>query len=216
MNKNKLKILISAIFCTLAVMPVLAQIGGDAKRVLDACASAIRKSGNIEATFEVENFSGQQSQGSTSGTVCVNGNKYYIDGGNTKIWYDGKTQWSYSAATNEVNVSSPTKAEAAKMNPYSFVYLYEKGYSATMSESTLRGKRCKEVQLTSSTRGSLKHVYLSIDNATHMPMCIRVSSNGKEWTRISVYEIKKNQKFSAGTFRFPSSDFPNAETIDLR
>lgn len=216
MDKNKLKILISAVFCIVAAMSVSAQIGGETKRVLDACASAIRKSGNIKATFEIEQFSNHQSQGSTRGIVCVNGNKYYIDGGNTKIWYDGKTQWSYSSTTNEVNVSTPTKAEAAKMNPYSFIYLYERGYQATMSDATVRGKNCKEVQLTSNTHGNLRYVYLSIDKATNMPICIRVSSNGKDWARISIYEIKKNQKFNANTFRFPSSDFPNAEIIDLR
>lgn len=203
--------------CALFCIPASGQqIEPKIMNVLDKCASTIKSCGNIKATFTATQFSNQQQQGSSQGMICINGNKLYIDGGNNKIWYDGKTQWSYNSTTQEVNISSPSKSEVSQVNPYSFIYLYKQGYKASMSEANVRGKHCQEVRLFSDSKKNLKYVYLTIDKATSLPICIRTSNNGKDWTRISIYEIHKKQKFNTNTFRFNSKEFPNAETIDLR
>ncbi len=192
-----------------------AQISKDIMKVLDNTSESIRKCGNVKATFVATQFKHKQVQGSSKGMVCISGKKMYIDGGATKIWYDGKTQWYYSSSTKEVNVSVPSKEEAAKINPYSFIYLYRQGYKATMSDARVRGKNCYDIRL-SSNKKNIKYVYLTIDKATKLPICVRMSSNGSDWTRISIYDVYKRQKFSASTFKFSAKEFPNAEIIDLR
>ncbi len=218
MNKEKrmFKYICTCICSLLFFVPVSGQTNAQAMKVLDNCASAIKKCGNIKASFVATQFSHKQEQGSNKGMACVSGNKLYIDGGATKIWYDGKTQWSYNSSTAEVNISTPSKAEAARINPYSFIYLYKQGYNATMSDANVRGKNCYDVRLVSNANKSLRYVYLTIDKNTMLPICIRMSSNGTDWTRISIYEINKKQKFDSETFRFNAKDFPNADVIDLR
>lgn len=202
----------AAIICILACMPMHAQ---NAMSVLDASAAAIKKCGDVRASFTATTFASGNEQGSSEGYICVSGNKVFLDAGAHKIWYDGRTQWSYSGSTGEVNVSSPDKAEAAKLNPYSFVYIYRRGYSATMNNAKVRGKDCREVKLTSRT-AKLKYLYLTIDKATSLPICIRISTNGRDWTRITIHDIRSKQKFSTAMFRFPEKDYPKAEIIDLR
>lgn len=202
--------------CFFAALDASAQISKETMKVLDNTSANIRKCGNVKATFVATQFKRKQAQGSTNGMVCISGSKLYIDGGATKIWYDGKTQWSYSSSTKEVNVSTPSKSEAAKINPYSFIYLYKQGYNAKMTETTVRGKSCYDIHLYSNTKSNMKFVYLTIDKATMLPICVRMSPNGYDWTRISIYKVYKKQKFSASTFKFSAKDFPNTEIIDLR
>lgn len=205
-----------ALCCLFSVATAKAQISKEIMTVLDNTSANIKKCGNVKATFTATQFNKKEPQGSTNGMVCISGNKVYIDGGATKIWYDGKTQWSYSASTKEVNVSTPTKSEAAKINPYSFIYLYKQGYKATMYNAQVRGKNCYDVRLTSNTRKDIKQVYLTINKNTMLPICVRINTNGSNWTRISIYEVSKKQKFNASTFKFNAKEFPNTELIDLR
>mgnify|MGYP002676204844 FL=1 len=204
------------ICCFFTTVATSAQISKEIMKVLENTSENIRKCGNVKATFIATQLKHKQSQGSTKGMICISGNKLHIDGGATKIWYDGKTQWSYSSSTKEVNVSTPSKSEAAKINPYSFIYLYKQGYNAAMSEATVRGKSCYDVHLSSNARKDMKYVYLTIEKATMLPICVRMSPNGNDWTRISIYDVYKKQKFSASTFKFSAKDFPNTEVIDLR
>ena len=208
------------IYATIATLAALsasyAQTGSNAIKILDRSAAAIKKCGNIKATFTAAQFKNKQKQTSENGTVYVSGKKYYYDLKNAQIWYDGKTQWTYSATTQEVNISSPTKAEAAKMNPYSFIYLYKQGYNASVTEDVVRGKKCYDVHLVNKASKSIKYIYLTIDKETMLPLCIRVSANNSDWTRISIYDISKKQKFGSDKFLFNPKEFPNAEIIDLR
>ena len=73
-----------------------------------------------------------------------------------------------------------------------------------------------DVRLTSNTRKDIKQVYLTIDKKTMLPICVRINTNGSNWTRISIYEVNKKQKFNASTFKFNAKEFPNTELIDLR
>ena len=182
-----------ALCCLFSVATAKAQISKEIMTVLDNTSASIKKCGNVKATFTATQFNKKEPQGSTNGMVCISGNKVYIDGGATKIWY-----------------------EAAKINPYSFIYLYKQGYKATMYNAQVRGKNCYDVRLTSNTRKDIKQVYLTIDKNTMLPICVRINTNGSNWTRISIYEVSKKQKFNASTFKFNAKEFPNTELIDLR
>ena len=64
------------------------------------------------------NYSVKSSQGSSSGKIEMSGNKFRIISADMKCWYDGATQWTYSTATGEVNVSAPTQEDMQMSNPY--------------------------------------------------------------------------------------------------
>ncbi len=49
--------------------------------------------------------------------VLGDGGKFAIDLGDMKIFYDGTTQWAYSAADKEVTIINPTADELATGNP---------------------------------------------------------------------------------------------------
>ena len=189
-----------------------------ARKVLDATAALITGKSGVKANFKADNFVDGVLQGSASGTMCLQGEKFHITTPEMVTWYNGETQWSYIKANEEVNVSVPTEEEKQSMNPYSFVGLYKKGYDCQMKETTLRGKPCYEVTLTAQDRSkSLLTVIIDIDQRTSAPMCIRMQQdNAKHWTRITIHQFHTGQSFKAADFEFDARRYPEAEIIDLR
>lgn len=49
-------------------------------------------------------------------------------------WFDGRTQWSYLASSDEVNVSEPTPEELQGINPYAWLSLYKKDYKLKVAK----------------------------------------------------------------------------------
>ena len=136
-------------------MPLLLRRPGRRSRAPESAGRHSRpdyRKKRVKANFKADNFVDGVLQGSASGTMCLQGEKFHITTPEMVTWYNGETQWSYIKANEEVNVSVPTEEEKQSMNPYSFVGLYKKGYDCQMKETTLRGKPCYEVTLTAQDR----------------------------------------------------------------
>lgn len=120
-------ILLSIALLLLSV-PVLAQ-QPDAKEVLEQAARNFREAGGIKAAFTV-----RTSEGASTGTICLKGDKFLLEAEGTTTWFDGHTQWSYLASSEEVNVSEPTPEELQSINPYVFLSLDERGYKLKLGK----------------------------------------------------------------------------------
>ena len=129
-------------------------MGQNAKQILDATASKIKKMGDVKASFTATTFNGTTEQASTKGTMMLQGKKMQLSTDDMKMWYNGKTQWSMMPESGEVNVSTPTEREMANMNPYSFINMYKKGYKMDVRQTRLRGKDVYEVHLVARYAGS--------------------------------------------------------------
>ena len=195
-----------------------AQGNADARKVLDATAAQVTGQGGVKARFKADSFTDGNLQGSVSGTMCLQGEKFRMDTPEMVTWYNGETQWSYVKANEEVNVSVPTPEERQAMNPYAFVHLYKEGYGLALKETVLRGKPCYEVTLADqSGQKALRTIILDIDRRTSVPMCVRMQRREDgQWTRIAIHQFRSGQAFDADDFEFSPADYPQAEVIDLR
>lgn len=213
-NHMKKLFFILALFLTTGSLQ--AQKQKEARRVLDATAGAFEKGGGIRADFRAESFVNGNLQGSTGGEMCILNDKFCLTTDEAITWFDGKTQWSYIKANDEVNISAPDAEELQTMNPYAFLRIYKKGFNYTMSEGSLRGKPTYEVILTSENKKQpIQEIRLDVEQKTYTPLCIRIRDN-QTWTRIVISNFKNRQKFGNDTFTFDSKTYPDAEVIDLR
>ena len=176
-----------------------------ARQVLEKTAAVVSAKSGVQALFTIQ---GQQMN--TSGTLAVKGRKLHATTPQATIWFDGKTQWTYLKKNDEVNVANPTESELAAINPYNFIYMYQKGYKYTMEKKN--GSFI--VHLTGSDKRGIQEMYITIHQKTYIPSQIRMRQQ-KGWTTITISGFKQS-KLSDGMFRFNSKDFPNAEVIDLR
>ena len=191
----------------LALLPycISAQTDTKAAEVLDKVLEDLSDNG-IRADFE----------GSETGFLLLKGEKFYLNNGNVQSWYDGKTQWSYVADTEEVNISHPTLEELQGINPYLILMRYKTDFNYTYKGSQTRnGVKGHEIVLTPkhSEQSEVIRVFIS---KTYHPLAMKMEQNGQTLSEINVISYKTDQKLEDGMFRFNKSLFPNAEIIDMR
>lgn len=193
-------------FCLFTLLP-LAGYAQDAKTVLDKAAQTVSAKQGISAKFKISgpNFS------PTDGTILVKGKKFQATTEVATIWFDGKTQWTYMKANDEVNVSNPSEAELQALNPYNFINLYKKGFTYTM---TTKGNSY-EVHLTATDKKrQIQEMYITVSKSGYVPTQVKMKQrNG--WTTININNLKA-AKLNDNMFRFNAKDYPHAEVIDLR
>lgn len=195
-------------FWMLALLPfcISAQTDTKAAEVLDNVLEDLSKSSGIRVDFG----------GSETGFLLLKGEKFYLNNGNIQSWYDGKTQWSYLADTEEVNISHPTQEELQGINPYLILMRYKSDFNyAYKGNGTRNGVKGHEIILTSkhSEHSDIIRVFVT---TTYQPLAMKMEQNGRTLSEINVTSYKINQKLEDGMFKFNRSLFPNAEIIDMR
>ena len=192
----------------LALLPycLSAQNDSRAEAILDKTLSSLSDSNGIRADFG----------GTENGFLLLKGEKFYLNNGNIQSWYDGETQWSYVADTEEVNVSNPTPEELQGINPYLILMRYKSDFNYSYKgELTKNGVKGHEVILRPKQSGGMDLIRVFISKA-HQPLAMKVEQNGKTVSEINVTSFRTDQRLEDGMFRFNRSLYPNAEIIDLR
>jgi outer membrane lipoprotein-sorting protein len=88
-----------------------AQQDPEAKKLLDRVSTKNKQYTSIEVNFvlTIENRREDQKS-STNGLIRIKGEKYYMESLGTKVYFNGKTIWSYAEDLNEVTISEPDTA----------------------------------------------------------------------------------------------------------
>ena len=189
-----------------AALMSMGSFAQSAKAVLDKAAGTITAQSGVKANFKMTT-----ANGSTSGTIAIKGKKFYATTPQAKVWFDGKTQWTYLKNNDEVNVSNPTEAQLQAINPYNFINIYKRGYTYTMNTA---GSDYVIHLMASNADRKIKELFISVNKKTYQPKQVKMLQ-GKKWTTFDISNIKK-EKLADTQFRFNSKDFPKAEIIDLR
>ena len=200
---KKITFLLFILLAFLAVTDVKAQ---DAKKILDKSAAAFTKAGNVKIGFSA-NVNGNNA----GGTICISGNKFQLNTGDLIIWFDGKSMWNYVVVNDEVNVSHPSAKEVARMNPYSFLTLYKKGYDCSMGKSSSTEY---EVILKGQKGSAYNRITVRMSKKSYQPTYIKTEA--KSTMEIKVNSFASKQNFPASTFTFDKKKYPKVEVIDLR
>lgn len=176
----------------------------NAKAILDQTAAIVGRKGGSQAQFTING-----PKINAAGTIYIKGSKFCAKTNDATMWYDGTTQWTYLSKSNEVNVANPTASQQQRMNPYTFIKLYKKGYKLTDSK---QGSN-HVIHMEATGKASINELYITIDSSYH-PTKVRMRQ-GSAWTTVVISNFQaKDQPDSM--FKFNSKDFPKAEVIDLR
>lgn len=177
-----------------------------ATQVLDKAAQKLTVKSGFKADFKATT-----PQGTITGTIAVKGNKFMATTQHTKVWFDGKTQWTYMTRNDEVNVSNPKDSELQSFNPYNFINIYKKGYKSTMRKE---GDKYV-VHLTAESKSKkVQELFVTVDSKTNTLTQVKMLQ-GKKWMHFDVSNLKQ-ENLSDAYFHFNAKDFPTAEVIDLR
>ena len=211
---------IFSVLIALLSLPVIAQQQqSQAKSILDKTAEAFRKAGGVKADFTVKVITDGLIEGVEHGTIQLKGEKFVLKTTDIVTWFDGKTQWSYVAKNDEVNVSNPTQEELQQINPYTVLYMYQKGFSYKLGTmKTFRGKAIWEVVLTAKDKAQdLERITLYVTQEGYEPLYILLQQRAHPTRNaITVTGYQTGQKYADTLFTFDRKQYPSAEIIDLR
>lgn len=200
------KIFLIVLLLGTALLQAVAQQDAKAESILNKMAATYRQAGGISLTFG----------GTQRGKLLLKGNKFYLESGGIRTWFDGKTQWSYVAQNEEVNVSTPTPEELQSVNPYALLTSYKKSFNYRyVGSKTRQGKRGQEIVLTPKASQDVKSITLNVkENGSPVYIAIQLQNGEKQEFQISSYQTGVN--LPDATFRFNKQKYPQAEIIDLR
>lgn len=152
-------------------------------------------------------------------TCTINGHKasasishpcFSINLNDAKIYFDGTTQWSYSAKDREVTVINPTAEELAESNPL----LILRNLSRDFKGAAVKGKP-NTVRLTPlRSANDVAEVTVTFNPATGWPVSmVMITGNGRINIANMRFTTSKTKK-AASAFRFR---VPKGTTVtDLR
>ena len=211
---------IFSVLIALLSLPVIAQQQqSQAKAVLEKTAEAFKKAGGVRADFTLKALNDGRLEGRENGVIQLKGEKFMLKTSETTTWFDGKTQWSYMVRNDEVNVSTPTQEELQQINPYTFLYMYQKGFSYKLGTmKTFHGKAIWEVVLTAKDKAQdLERITLYVTKEGYEPLYILLQQRAHPTRNaITVTSYQTGQKYADTLFTFDRKQYPSAELIDLR
>ena len=196
--------------------------------VVDKVLAALKSRNAVSASYVVTS-----SQGSSRGTLVMSGKKFRVLASDIKCWYNGTTMWSYSPATDEVNITTPTAADLQMTNPYSVAqnfksaYIISKGgnpYSVAQNFKSAyiiskggTGNGTYTIRFTPKKKSNVKHLLVTVSTATWLiTKAVIVETSGKQST-IAISNYNRNASATAATFEFNKSQVPaGTDIVDLR
>ena len=184
-----------------------AQNAATARKILGRTAAVISSKGGATANFTITGT----KTGTVNGSLAIKGRMFHAVTPQSIIWYNGKTQWTYLKATEEVNVSTPNEAKQMSMNPYRFINMYQSGYNLSMTD---KGKGYWVHLTAQNKQRSVQEVYILINKKNYHPSTIKMR-HGNSWSTITVKNLKTG-KLPNSLFTFNAKDYPHAEVVDLR
>lgn len=143
-------------------------------------------------------------------------NKYKVAVANQELISDGKVQWTYLKADNEVQLSEIDNSSSV-MNPAKIFTMYEKGFKYIyLGETTISGRKYQNIELAPLQTRSFSKIKLRIDKVSKQISNIVVNDkNGNVYTYL-VKTFTPNVKVSDSLFTFDAKAHPGVDVVDLR
>lgn len=180
----------------------LAASAQDATAIFNKTVKTYRNSGAVSATY---------TTGGQRGTIVLNGSAFRVLQSNFKTWFDGKTQWTWSSGTGEVNVTTPTAQEISQFNPLSVANSLRQAYSMSVTS----GNGPWTLTLIPRKAGKVKKIVLHINKQYHLTGAKYVTTGGTQSFTLTNYKVNAN--YPASTFKFDKKLVPSGtEVVDLR
>jgi outer membrane lipoprotein carrier protein len=191
----------------------------DAKKILDAVSAKFKtfKAPQAIFTYKIENAQGK-ALSTKKGVVTMKGSKYKVTIPGMEIFSDGKTNWNYDKAANEVTVKDVDAATGEITPQKLFTNFYDKDFLYKMNgEKKEAGKTLVEIELTPTNKTRPYHkVYLWIDKTAKTFYSARILEKSGNRYSYTVNSLKTTSAVKDADFVFNKSKYPGVEVVDLR
>ena len=213
----KAKKIISSLVIALMITPsIVAQSNQNAVKALNYVVNVLQKNA-IQTNFELsvkENASSKLQK--MNGTFLMQGNKFVLNTNDMKVYFDGKTQWSYVPDVNEVSITNPTEKELAETNPLALLQAY-KNKSTIRFAAKSNSKTTLTIELIPKTKDSdFQKIVVVANKANNYPQSVQMTDKKGMMSTLTLSQFKTGVKTNNNTFTFITKNYKDIEINDLR
>ena len=172
------------------------------------------KTNAIKTNFRLITNDKSNSQ-SASGTFTLKGSRFVLEMEALKAWFDGKTQWSYVAQSNEVSITEPTEKELAETNPMAILSGFK--LKCSIKFSTLKSATDYCIDMTPKLKDkNISKIEVQVNKSTGNLTSIKLDNKNGSSTTLKLTNFQKGVKVSDNTFVFNQSRYKGVVVNDLR
>ncbi|TAH01933.1 MAG: outer membrane lipoprotein carrier protein LolA [Sphingobacteriales bacterium] len=196
---------------------LFAQSDASSKIILDALSEKFKTNDAVKTDFNITVYNPEiKNKDSQNGVLYLKSNKYKIIFQNQEILSDGKNQWTYLKADNEVQINMVSKDEDA-LNPAQIFTAYNKGYKTKYNGETKIGTIIyQNIELAPIATKSFFKIKMVINKAKNQIFSLSVfDKNGNIYTYL-VKNLVSVKDISDSFFVWDKKKYPNVDLQDLR
>ena len=180
-----------------------------ASGILETMRKQVLSKPAVEAFFTING-----GQGAVQGSIVMSGASFTMTTPQLKVWYNGKTQWTYLDSSGEVSITEPTAEELMASNPFAILSSYSTHYRSRRLDDN-NGRKC--VGLTPVDRNSgIEQIEVIADKSGKWPEAINITFDYKRKISLVIDKIAGVAKPSESIFRYDAKKQAATEIIDLR
>jgi len=214
--KMKRKYLFLSVFsCFLTALS--AQHSQQAESLVNDFVKSIRtatvKTGFVLTITDENGITAQQ----LSGTFVMQQQKFVLESQDLTVYFDGKTQWTYLEANNEVSITEPSEDELAEINPMIILHEYQDKCNIRFSPDEKSAENYA-VEMTPIVQQPLDFSKITVLMRKTDKNLVSMKLNSRNGYRISIRfdHFEKGAKVPDSTFVFDKKKYKNVIENDLR
>lgn len=202
--KRLIHLLLTGIFISLTAFGE-----NTAQKILTDAASKIENAPSVSASCTLTSNGHKETA-----TLIMSGQKFVVKTDGMSVWFDGTTQWTWSADTREVTITNPTPQELAQINPLSILAGLRSDYMVTLLPSA---SSVKSLRLAAKRADSdIRQADITLQAGSLTPLEFVVSYSGGTIVKVKITDFKIGKKQPLTIFRYDPGSHPDAEIVDLR
>lgn len=188
----------------------------EAERMVRQAIANLKKSA-YASRFTIDYYSEvDKSTDSKVGKVDLKGSAFHLELYDTEIRFNGKTQWTYVAADNEVTITQPSKADLKESNPMSLIDATLEDNRVAFSEKRRQaGSRIINCFPYEPKKVEYFKIVLYIDELNQLPRKIIIHQRNGDRVTMSFLDLHKIS-FVPSNYVFNKAEYPKVTVNDLR
>jgi outer membrane lipoprotein-sorting protein len=168
----------------------------------------------ISANFSLK-YTSASEKNFVNGKFVMKNNKFVIDMPEMKIYFDGKTQWTYMPKTNEVTITEPDSEESTSINPLLLIKTINSNSVKKIKDAQLPKNQI--ITFTPKDAGSdYEKLELTTEKSTNNPVSLFVFGKDKSKAEFQLINYKIEKNIDDKYFVFDKNNYKNVYVNDLR
>jgi outer membrane lipoprotein-sorting protein len=207
------KIIYSFALIFLSAQFLGAQSNAQAEKIItDLLAEA--RTNAIKTNFRLITTDKSNSQ-SASGTFTLKGSRFVLEMETLKAWFDGKTQWSYVAQSNEVSITEPTEKELAETNPMAILSGFKS--KCFIKFSTIKSATEYYIDMIPKLKDkNISKIEVQVNKSSGNLVSIKLNNKNGSSTTLKLTNFQKGLKVADNVFVFNQIKYKGVVVNDLR